>query len=102
MCAALVPDQTIDFEWKTLPFCIGPPSPSSQDWCVAAAEGADVPEVRLVWCCRFLSEMELVGEAIPSLLASAGAKKDTHFSMSLYCSSSAKVLDDDVVVVVIV
>ena len=57
-----------------------------QDWCVAAAQGAPVPEVHLAWCCRSMSEMELVGEALPSLLASAGAKKDTHFSMSLYCS----------------
>lgn len=64
----------------------------SQDWCVAAAEGADVPEVHLVWCCRFLSEMALVGEAFPSLIASAGEKKDTHFSMSLYCSGGAQVL----------
>ncbi|CAM9615270.1 unnamed protein product, partial [Ectocarpus sp. 12 AP-2014] len=57
-----------------------------QDWCVAAAEGASVPEVHLAWCCRTLSEMELVGEALPSLLAGAGRAKDTHFSMSLYCS----------------
>ncbi|CAN0319680.1 unnamed protein product [Scytosiphon promiscuus] len=59
-----------------------------QDWCIATSEGADVPEVHLAWCCRYLSEMELVGEALPSMLASAGTKKDTHFSMSLYCSSS--------------
>lgn len=59
---------------------------STQDWCVAAAEGAAVPEVHLAWCCRSLSEMTLVGEALPSLLASAGRAKDTHFSMSLYCS----------------
>eukprot|EP00903_Cladosiphon_okamuranus_P013765 g12813.t1 len=57
-----------------------------QDWCVAASEGADVPEVHVAWCCRFLSEFELVGEALPSLLACAGTKKDTHFTMSLYCS----------------
>ncbi|CAM9965694.1 unnamed protein product, partial [Ectocarpus sp. 6 AP-2014] len=56
------------------------------DWCVAAAEGASVPEVHMAWCCRTLSEMELVGEALPSLLAGAGRVKDTHFSMSLYCS----------------
>ncbi|CAM9204572.1 unnamed protein product, partial [Hapterophycus canaliculatus] len=59
-----------------------------QDWCVAASEGADVPELHVAWCCRYLSEMELVGEALPSMLASAGRKKDTHFSMSLYCSGS--------------
>ncbi|CBJ34105.1 conserved unknown protein [Ectocarpus siliculosus] len=59
-----------------------------QDWAVAAREGADVPEVNLAWCCRYMSEMELVGECLPSVLASAGSKKDTHFSMSLYCSSS--------------
>ncbi|CAN0339970.1 unnamed protein product, partial [Ectocarpus sp. 13 AM-2016] len=59
-----------------------------QDWAVAAREGADVPEVKLAWCCRYMSEMELVGECLPSVLASAGSKKDTHFSMSLYCSSS--------------
>eukprot|EP00752_Nemacystus_decipiens_P015662 g13976.t1 len=64
-----------------------------QDWCVAAREGADVPEVRLAWCCRYMSEFELVGEALPSLLASAGSKKDTHFTMSLYCSKG-KALDD--------
>lgn len=57
-----------------------------QDWCVAAAAGAVVPEIHLAWCCRSMSEMELVGEALPSLLATAGEKKDTHFSMSLYCS----------------
>lgn len=33
-----------------------------------------------------MSEMEFVGEALPSMLATAGSKKDTHFSMSLYCS----------------
>ncbi|CAN0069464.1 unnamed protein product, partial [Ectocarpus fasciculatus] len=59
-----------------------------QDWAVAAREGADVPEVNLVWCCRYMSEMKLVGECLPSVLASAGSKKDTHFSMSLYCSGS--------------
>ena len=64
------------------------PDPLSQDWAVAAREGADVPEVNLAWCCRYMSEMELVGECLPSVLASAGSKKDTHFSMSLYCSSS--------------
>ena len=53
---------------------------------MAAAAGADVPEVHLAWCCRFMSEFELVGEALPSLLASAGSKKDTHFTVSLYCS----------------
>lgn len=53
---------------------------------MAASEGADVPEVHLAWCCRFMSEFELVGEALPSLLASAGSKKDTHFTMSLYCT----------------
>lgn len=62
-----------------------------QDWCVAAAQGAPVPEVHLAWCCRSMSEMELVGEALPSLLASAGAKKDTHFSMSLYCSGKVAI-----------
>lgn len=61
-----------------------------QDWCVAAAEGAAVPEVHLAWCCRSMSEMELVGEALPSMLASAGGVKDTHFSMSLYCSGKVK------------
>lgn len=53
---------------------------------MAASEGADVPEVHLAWCCRYMSEFELVGEALPSLLASAGGRKDTHFTMSLYCS----------------
>ena len=57
-----------------------------QDWCVAAGEGVAVPEVHLVWCCRHMAEMELVGEAIPSMLASAGDAKNTHFTMSLYCS----------------
>ena len=33
-----------------------------------------------------MSEMELVGEAIPSMLATVGNIKDTHFTMSLYCS----------------
>ncbi|CAM9793974.1 unnamed protein product, partial [Laminaria digitata] len=57
-----------------------------QDWCVAASEGVDVPQVHLAWCCRYMAEMELVGEAIPSLLAKAGETKNTHFTMSLYCS----------------
>lgn len=67
------------------------PRSQSQDWCVAAAEGASVPEVHMAWCCRTLSEMELVGEALPSLLAGAGRVKDTHFSMSLYCSGKVKI-----------
>ncbi|CAM9627299.1 unnamed protein product [Laminaria digitata] len=57
-----------------------------QDWCVAASEGVDVPGVHLAWCCRYMAEMELVGEAIPSMLARAGEAKNTHFTMSLYCS----------------
>lgn len=39
---------------------------------MAAASGSAVPEVHLVWCCRSMTEMELVGEAIPSMIASAG------------------------------
>eukprot|EP00752_Nemacystus_decipiens_P008264 g7389.t2 len=66
-----------------------------QDWCVAAAGGADVPEVHLAWCCRYMSEFELVGEALPSLLASAGNKKDTHFTMSLYCTKGGNKEVDD-------
>ncbi|CAM9591145.1 unnamed protein product [Ectocarpus sp. 4 AP-2014] len=58
-----------------------------QDWCVAAAAGSVVPEVHLAWCCRTMVEMQLVGESIPSMLASAGSKKDTHFTLSLYCTS---------------
>ena len=57
-----------------------------QDWCVAAGEGVAVPDVHLVWCCRYMAEMELVGEAIPSMLARAGEAKNTHVTMSLYCS----------------
>ena len=45
-----------------------------------------MPEVHLAWCCRYMAEMELVGEAIPSMLAKAGEAKTTHFTMSLYCS----------------
>ena len=37
-----------------------------------------------------MSEMGLVGEAIPSMLASAGTKKDTHFTLSLYCTSKVR------------
>lgn len=62
----------------------------AQDWCVAAAAGSAVPEVHLVWCCRSMAEMELVGEAIPSMLASAGTKKDSHFTLSLYCTSKVR------------
>ena len=40
----------------------------------------------MAWCCRRMSEMELVGESIPSMLARAGEAKNTHFTMSLYCS----------------
>ncbi|CAM9758656.1 unnamed protein product [Ectocarpus sp. 12 AP-2014] len=58
-----------------------------QDWCVAAAAGSVVPEVHLAWCCRTMVEMKLVGESIPSMLASAGSKKDSHFTLSLYCTS---------------
>lgn len=57
---------------------------------MAAAAGSAVPEVHLVWCCRSMAEMELVGEAIPSMLASAGNKKDSHFTMSLYCTSKVR------------
>lgn len=64
-----------------------------QDWCVAAAAGAKVPEVHVSWCCRDMDEMELVGESIPSMLESAGTAKDTHFSMSLYCSGKVSVRD---------
>ncbi|CAM9215996.1 unnamed protein product [Sphacelaria rigidula] len=60
-----------------------------QDWCVAASTGVSVPEVHLVWSCRSMKEMELVGESLPSLLASAGRKKDSHFTMSLYCTGKA-------------
>ncbi|CAM9564012.1 unnamed protein product [Ectocarpus fasciculatus] len=60
-----------------------------QDWCVAAAAGSAVPEVHLAWCCRTMVEMQLVGEAIPSMLASAGSKKHSHFTLSLYCTSKA-------------
>ena len=45
-----------------------------------------MPELHLAWCCRYMAEMELVGEAIPSMLARAGEAKNTHFTMSLYCS----------------
>lgn len=70
-----------------------PPRPSlaaayiRQDWCVTAAAGSVVPEVHLVWCCRSMAEMELVGEAIPSMLASAGSKNESHFTLTLYCTS---------------
>lgn len=37
-----------------------------------------------------MTEMELVGEAIPSMLASAGTKKDSHFTLSLYCTSKVR------------
>lgn len=33
-----------------------------------------------------MAEMELVGEALPSMLAKAGGIQDTNFTMSLYCS----------------
>lgn len=62
----------------------------TQDWCVAAATGSAVPEVHLVWCCRSMTEMELVGEAIPSMLGSAGPKQDSHFTLSLYCTSKVR------------
>ncbi|CBN80509.1 ferric reductase [Ectocarpus siliculosus] len=58
-----------------------------QDWCVVAAAGSVVPEVHLAWCCRTMVEMQLVGESIPSMLASAGSKKGSHFTLSLYCTS---------------
>lgn len=58
-----------------------------KDWCVAHAGGEDVPEVHLVWCCRRVAEMALVGESLPSLLASAGAGADVRFQISLFCSS---------------
>ena len=45
-----------------------------------------MPELHLAWCCRYMAEMELVGEAIPSMLARAGEAKNPHFTMSLYCS----------------
>ena len=57
---------------------------------MAAASGSAVPEVHLVWCCRSMTEMELVGEAIPSMIASAGTKKDSHFTLSLYCTSKVR------------
>lgn len=57
-----------------------------KDWCEAHADGQDVPEVRLVWSCRRVAEMALVGESLPSLLASAGAGAEDRFEMSLFCS----------------
>lgn len=66
----------------------------TQDWCVAAAAGSAVPEVHLVWCCRSMAEMELVGEAIPSMLASVGTKKESHFTLSLYCTSKVRTSND--------
>lgn len=62
----------------------------TQDWCVAAAAGSVVPEVHLAWCCRTMVEMQLVGESIPSMLASAGSKKDSHITLSLYCTSKVR------------
>lgn len=59
---------------------------SLQDWCVAASTGGAVPEIHFVWSCRSMKEMELVGESLPSMLALAGSKKDSHFTMSLYCT----------------
>ena len=57
---------------------------------MAAAAGSVVPEVHLAWCCRTMVEMQLVGESIPSMLASAGSKKDSHFTLSLYCTSKVR------------
>lgn len=63
-----------------------------QDWCQALTDGEDVPEVHLVWSCRRIEEIELVGEALPSLLASAApAGAESLFKMSLFCSG--KVMD---------
>lgn len=63
-----------------------------QDWCVAASSGATVPEVHLAWCCRDMREMELVGESLPSMLATTGDVKETHFTLSLYCSGKVDCL----------
>eukprot|EP00752_Nemacystus_decipiens_P001741 g1684.t1 len=58
-----------------------------QDWCQALNEGEDVPEVHLVWSCRRVEEIELLGEALPTLLASAApAGAESLLKISLFCS----------------
>ncbi|CAM9161669.1 unnamed protein product [Ectocarpus sp. 12 AP-2014] len=57
-----------------------------QDWCEAYSGGEDVPAVHLVWSCRSMSEIELLGEALPSFLAAAPAGAESLFKMSMFCS----------------
>ncbi|CAM9835212.1 unnamed protein product [Scytosiphon promiscuus] len=57
-----------------------------QDWCEAYSNGEDVPEVHLIWSCRRLPEIELLGEALPSYLAAVPAGAESRFKMSLFCS----------------
>lgn len=67
---------------------------SRKDWCVALAAGEDVPEVHLAWCCRRLAEMQLLGEALPSMLANAGTGADVCFKISLFCSGQVRIDGD--------
>lgn len=57
---------------------------------MALAQGEDVPEVHLVWSCARMAEMKLVGEALPSMLVSAGAGADVRFKTSLFCSGEVR------------
>ncbi|CAM9175461.1 unnamed protein product [Ectocarpus fasciculatus] len=57
-----------------------------QDWCEAYSGGENVPAVHLVWSCRSMSEIELLGEALPSFLAAAPAGAESLFTMSMFCS----------------
>lgn len=66
--------------------CISP----EQDWRNMADRGHPVPTLHLVWCCRELDEMELLGESLPSLTAPAASatrgSKEPLVTLSLFCS----------------
>ncbi len=57
-----------------------------QDWCEALTNGEDLPDIHLVWSCRRIEEMELLGEALPSFLAAAPSGAETRCKISLFCT----------------
>jgi len=58
----------------------------AQDWCEALANGDDLPDIHLIWSCRRIEEMELLGEALPSFLAAAPPGAEARCKISLFCS----------------
>lgn len=48
-----------------------------------------MPDVHLAWSCREMEEMKLVGESLPTVIASARRTAgESSFNMSLFCSNN--------------